>query len=75
MLFIGIKNIFRYNVFKFEHQQLKQELKTSQKQNNISKNELKKLNKKEFWEIQARKKLNFIKKGEQVYKWRLSPAQ
>lgn len=65
---IGIKNIFRYNKFKLEYRLLNAQL-TKEKQRNIQlKQRLTMLKKPFFWEMIAKQKLGYIKKGETVYK-------
>ena len=69
IFFIGIKNIFRYNMFKQEHSSLNQQFARASRVNSELKETMRKLQDDDFWEMHARKKLGFIKKNEKVYKF------
>lgn len=65
---IGIKSVFRYNAFHRERAMLQEELRNVSKQNNYYKALLSRRNNPEFWELQAKQRLGYVKPGEQVYK-------
>ncbi|MFC1617305.1 septum formation initiator family protein [Candidatus Margulisiibacteriota bacterium] len=66
---IGIKNIFRYNVFKFEYNQLIREWQTEKKNNFQMQKQISDMNFHSYWDFEIRKKLGYISKGEKVYKF------
>ncbi|MFC1770597.1 septum formation initiator family protein [Candidatus Margulisiibacteriota bacterium] len=66
---IGIKNIFRYNSFNKDYLSLSSNLKKETSTNKLLNQNMKALNDIDFWEVSAKKRLGFIKKGEAVYKF------
>ena len=68
IFFIGIKNIFRYNIFKQEHDILQAQLLKESQINTNLKSQIQALDTPEYWEMQAREKLGFIISGERVLK-------
>lgn len=65
---IGIRNYFRYNGFKLEQLALQEELIKERRRNLDYKHQLLAMEKPEYWELQAKNKLGFVKKGEKVFK-------
>ncbi len=68
IFYIGIKNILRYNAFKQELSNAFLQLEEEYRLNRLYKRQLADIDKPEFWEIQAKEQLGFVKKGEVVYK-------
>lgn len=68
--YIGIKNLFRYNTFKIEHNRLQAEQISVIKQNSEYKIALNSLDNPRFWEALAKQKLGLRAKGERIYKIR-----
>jgi len=66
---IGIKNFFRYNIFKSEYKDVLTELNQEIKRNTSLTTELNQMKQVDYWEMEIRKKLNYIKPGEEVYKF------
>jgi len=67
-LYIGIRNIFRYNAFRLEHTTTSQEYLKVLEKNHLLKSELQEMEKDEYWERKAKQDLGLIKKGERVVK-------
>ena len=65
---IGLKNIFRYNSFHSEYESLKQTLLVETRTNQYYKRQLSQLNSPDFWELEAKTQLGYVKEGEVVYK-------
>lgn len=66
---IGIQNIVRYNRFKFELKENEQKLKHAFTKHQFFANQIAQMETPEYWELSAKKRLGFIKKGEVVYKF------
>ena len=67
--YIGINNIFRYNIYKVEYRNLLKTYTEELKQNQQFRQILADLNSDEFWELEARKRLGFVKEDEWVYRF------
>ena len=65
---IGIKNLIRYNAFKFEQKGLIKSLEKEQKIHQDWTDRFDKTHSDEFWELEAKRRLGFTKQGEVVYK-------
>lgn len=66
---IGIKNFFRYNIFKSEYKAVLTDLNQEKIRNTSLKTEQNQMKLEDYWELEIRKKLNNIKAGEEVYKF------
>jgi len=66
---IGIKNFFRYNIFRTEYKTIQASLAQETKTNLALKKELNQTHTEEYWEWEARKCLGYVKKDEVVYKF------
>ncbi len=64
---IGIRNIFRYNRFKIDHDHAIEQLDFARKKNEHLHRQLKQLDDKAYWRLKA-KEIGFIAKGDVVYK-------
>lgn len=68
VFFIGIKHVFRYNMFKQEYSRLVETHYAESLKYLAYQSELKAMDQTQYWEFQARRKLGYVKKGEEVYK-------
>jgi len=67
-LYIGIRNVFRYNAFRLEYKSTQQEYLKVLEKNHHLKKELQEMDSTEYWEKRAKQDLGLIKKGEHVIK-------
>jgi|GEM_PF-1491607 len=67
-IWIGLKNLFRYNAYIVEYTQLYQDMLTENRVNDRMKQLLSLLQDQSFWEMTAKTKLGYVKEGEVVYK-------
>jgi cell division protein FtsB len=67
--FIGLKNVFRYNIFEREVSNLVIEYEKYVSENESLKTKIIEMEDDLYWEMQARKRLGYILKGEVVYKF------
>lgn len=65
---IGINNIFRYNAFRKEYEDKRRLLLVETKINQGYKYQLSRLDGFDFWEVEAKTRLGYVKPGEIVYK-------
>jgi cell division protein FtsB len=66
---IGIKSVFRYNSFKLDFQKNKARYEAVLARNAQLKLDVQKLCDNEYWEMQARQRFGYVKKGEIVYRF------
>ena len=66
---IGIKNIFRYNKFKLEAQENERVLKHLTFQQDAYNKKLLSIENEGTWELLAKTRLGYVKKGEVVYRF------
>ena len=64
---IGIKNIYRYNVFLNEYKTLQKDYHLVQKRNQLLKQQLVQIEDMDYLEEEIKKKLGYIHEGEVVY--------
>lgn len=73
-MWIGLKNIFRYNAYVTEYNQLRRDMMNENRMNDRSKRWLSLLQSPSFWEMAAKTKLGYVKEGEVVYKVHPGPV-
>jgi cell division protein FtsB len=66
--YIGIKNVFRYNAFKRDYEQVVDKLGLLAQKNTQYKQKLLSMGQNKFWEKEAKLKLGFVKQGEEIYR-------
>lgn len=66
---IGIKIVFRYNIFRMDYKRALSEYNAVLEENHKYEILLSKMQDDHYWEINARQKLKYIKPGEEVYKY------
>ncbi len=74
-IIIGIKRIFRYNVFLKDYQAKQLLLANEKRQNRLYRKQLNQMQDDQYWELEARKRLHDVKPGEIVYKFCAQPTQ
>jgi len=67
--YIGLRNLFRYNGFKKELQAKQLQLDELMTVNQDYKHSLVEMQKDEFWILEIKKNLGFIRNNERVYKF------
>ena len=67
-LYVGIRNVFRYNAFRLEYKSTQEEYMKVLEKNHHIKKELQELASNDYWEKRAKQDLGLIKKGERVIK-------
>ncbi|MBG90949.1 MAG: hypothetical protein CL521_03935 [Actinobacteria bacterium] len=67
VLCIGIRNVFRYNKFRSEYDQSVRQLQVASKLNQQYKRQLLQFQDNSYWELEAKRRLNYVKPGEAVY--------
>tara|TARA_B100002051_G_C16386892_1_gene463281 strand:- start:95 stop:388 length:294 start_codon:yes stop_codon:yes gene_type:complete len=67
ILAIGINNIFRYNKYQLQYNEIEMKLINEKIKNKELINELKKTKKEEYWELKAKQELGYIKSNEKVF--------
>jgi len=68
MCAIGISNIFRYNAFCTEFEEQRRLLLLETHTNQVYKHQLSRVEDPLFWELEAKRRLGYVKPGEVVYK-------
>jgi len=66
---VGIKNVFRYNVFKQEYKRLFEQYDKDQQTNLAYKAVIQEAKDLSYWDMQARRRMGFVKQNETVYKF------
>ena len=66
--FIGIKNIFRYNKLKVQYEKVVMKYQTELQKKEEYKIQIDQMKFQDFWELQAKQKLGYVKQKEIVYK-------
>jgi len=66
--FIGIKNIFRYNKLKVQYEKVVMKYQTELQKKEEYKVQIDQMKFQDFWELQAKQKLGYVKQKEIVYK-------
>ena len=69
IFFIGIKNIFRYNVFKHEFSVILSEIEIQRFAQQKYRDQLDHMESSLYWDLQVRRKLGYTKDGEKVFKF------
>lgn len=64
---LGIKNIFRYNKLRFEHEEAVQAYQLEKTRNQSFQEKLHLMKSNHYWELTAKQKLGFQKPKETVY--------
>jgi cell division protein FtsB len=64
---IGIKNIFRYNVFELESRRLKSQLGREQARNHALILQQQRMQAPQYWEEKIRQELGYVRPNEVVY--------
>ncbi|MFC1751856.1 septum formation initiator family protein [Thermoproteota archaeon] len=64
---IGIKNVFRYNKFQLEYHALAKELEVEKQKNLAYIKTLAAMKHPDYWEILAKKRFGYVKKGEVMF--------
>ena len=67
--YIGIKNVFRYNVFRIEYQNLLNTHSKERHDNQTYRHMITNMESDHFWDLEARLKLGFVKENEQIYRF------
>lgn len=65
---IGIRNVFRYNAFKFEYLDALNHYENEQKKKEWYEFQISAQSKESYWEEKAKVELGYVKNGEVVYK-------
>ena len=68
MMVIAVKNIRRYNAFKWEYKSAQESLTEELWLNKKYHRQLAEINTADFWELEAKEQLGYVRKGEVVYK-------
>lgn len=66
--YIGVKNILLYNAFKAEYKTALVQYEEEVHLNNRYKESMQEMQGPDYWELQAKQQLGYVKKGEVVYK-------
>ncbi len=64
---IGIRNVFRYNMFKLQYAALCRDYMLEQEKRAVLNQQLLEITTSEFWELEAKSKLGYVNEGERVY--------
>ncbi len=67
-IFIGIKNIFRYNKLRVQYDRTVSRYHIELEKKERYKTEIAQMQSQDFWELQAKQKLGYIKTKEVVFK-------
>lgn len=65
---IGIRHVFRYNGFKLDHQQVDKQVSLERQKHARYSQQLTAMQNPQYWELEAKKRLGFIKPGERLIK-------
>jgi cell division protein FtsB len=68
-LVIGIQHLFRYNSFKYKSVEIQEVLSKEKKINTQLKTKLNQMASDSYWELLIRKRLGYVNRNENVYKY------
>ncbi len=68
VIYIGVINLFRYNSFKMEYQKKMVTYNEALQKNRDYKLALAGMKTQDYWELQAKERLGYVKSGEVLYR-------